>query len=79
MDLSVIRKIEELGEQDDVNAYIKTGRWVLIETAGGRDSDGFPIFRYSLGWLGPDPEHPETDSSEHPELPTYGRTDLETW
>ena len=73
MEYEGIRKVEETIYPGDVNAYLETGRWMLLGTAPGRDENNLPYMLYSLGWLGPvDPEFPEDDTSEYPELPKHG-------
>ncbi len=74
MDNSQVKKLVEVTEPDEANAYLNTGRWVFIGDAAGQGSTGAPYHLYSLGWLGPaDPEHPEEDKSEFPVPPAqYG-------
>lgn len=70
MDYSDIRKIVEETDPARVQIYLDTRRWILLDTAPGRDAEGRPYFLYSLGWYGPyDPEFPEDDASEFPVFP----------
>ena len=68
MEYSGIRKIEEFTDPRFANAYLDTGRWVYLCSAGGKTEDGEAYCLHALGWLGPDPENPEDDKSENPDL-----------
>lgn len=70
MDLSQIVKVYETTQDFEVNAYLQTGRWTILCTAPGKTFEGEAYTLYSLGWYGPiDPEHPELDNTEHPDVP----------
>lgn len=61
MNKSEVIKIVEVWNARDVNSYLLLG-WRIIETAGGKDLDGTPSVRYSLGWSEADGEikYPES-------------------
>ena len=76
-------KVTEVDNPSDANAYVATGRWKLLDMTCGQCWDGGCYAcdsRYALGWLGPaDPEHPEMDTSEFPDLPSHASEEPEEW
>lgn len=42
IDKSEIKEVVSVCCDTDTNSYLNAG-WVIIETAGGQDEDGFPV------------------------------------
>lgn len=79
MDMSDIKKVVESTDTRDVNAYLATRRWTVLACAPGQMESGEAYYLYSLGWYGPyDPEFPEDDHSEFPDLPSR-QPELPVW
>ena len=51
MDLSLITELTSTQDIKEVNQHLAAG-WVLVSVADGRDSDGYPVTWYALGFPG---------------------------
>ena len=51
MDLSQITEVVETNRPSDLKGLLDKG-WVLLSTAEGKDEEGYPVFKYSLGFPG---------------------------
>ncbi len=47
IDLTNVKEVTETLSKDRVNELLKQG-WALIETASGKDENGYPLIKYSL-------------------------------
>lgn len=54
MDHSKISKVAHTHIQEEVNRMLEEG-WVLLDTKGGTDEEGYPIFWHALGFPGRPP------------------------
>lgn len=54
MDLSAISKVSIADRSSDANEKLAEG-WILLDTATGKDEEGFPIVRFALGFPGREP------------------------
>lgn len=53
MDLTTITKVASSDREVDINEKLREG-WVLLATAAGKDEQGQPYIRYSIGFPGRD-------------------------
>ncbi|MGF9822564.1 hypothetical protein ABE430_20390 [Brevibacillus agri] len=50
MELDRVNELIETTAQNEVNQKLKNG-WILLSVASGNTEEGYPVFRYALGWV----------------------------
>ena len=50
IDLEGVKKLRGASDERTANELIDKG-WVLVDTASGKDEQGYPLIRYSLAWV----------------------------